>query len=137
MAEDGASSAASIKPPEEDRVNQAKSIAAKIAADRDDGLVSSFGLRRLWKKVDISCDSCILPESKLAGPSPSAKDGVPSALEADIRYFGSELIQAASILLKLPQVAAATGQILYHKYIYSKSLVRSNFEVSCVFCSLT
>ena len=43
--------------------------------------------------------------------------------------MGCELIQQGAILLKLPQTAAATGQILFQRYFYQKSFVRYHFEV--------
>uniref|UniRef100_A0A1I8F2N0 CYCLIN domain-containing protein n=1 Tax=Macrostomum lignano TaxID=282301 RepID=A0A1I8F2N0_9PLAT len=42
--------------------------------------------------------------------------------------MGCELIQSASILLKLPHVACATGQVLYQRFYYSRSLVRHHYE---------
>lgn len=48
----------------------------------------------------------------------------------ELRYLGCELIQQGAILLKLPQTAAATGQILFQRYYYQKSFVRYHFEVS-------
>lgn len=46
--------------------------------------------------------------------------------------LGCELIQSGAILLKLPQTAAATGQILFQRYYYQKSFVRYNMLVSRV-----
>jgi hypothetical protein len=51
------------------------------------------------------------------------------ALFQDLRYLGCELIQSGAILLKLPQVAAATAQILFQRFYYQKSFVKNNFEV--------
>ncbi len=97
---------------------------------------SSFGLPRLWDFVDISCDKILLPENKTSNP-PSFADGMDSDFEKELRFLGCELIQAAGILLKMPQAGAATAQQLYQRYFYSKSFVRNNFEVSFQFFFLT
>lgn len=36
----------------------------------------------------------------------------------------------ASVLLSRLQVAMATGQVLFHRFFYSKSFVKHSFEVS-------
>lgn len=113
-----------VKPAE-----SADNSAAVVEVKPPEPKLSSFGLPRLYKCIDISPDKCLLPSDKLE-QSPSVSDGMSCELERELRYLGCELIQAASILLKLPQVAAATGQILYQRYFYSKSIVRTNFEVS-------
>ena len=93
--------------------------------------VSSFGLHRYHSQVCLNPDKCILLPEMLS-KSPSREDGVSAELEKDLRYLGCELIQSASILLKIPQVAAATAQILYQRYFYAKSFVRNDFEVRCL-----
>ncbi|KAI9363654.1 cyclin-like protein [Pilaira anomala] len=52
----------------------------------------------------------------------SRKDGVSEELEEDLRNLGSELIESAGILLKLPQVAMATAQVLFQRFFYMASL---------------
>ncbi|CEI97071.1 hypothetical protein RMCBS344292_11212 [Rhizopus microsporus] len=52
----------------------------------------------------------------------SRKDGIPEDLEEDLRNYGAELIQSAGILLKLPQVAMATAQVLFQRFFYMASL---------------
>lgn len=54
--------------------------------------------------------------------------------ETDLRILGCELIQTAGILLKLPQVAMATGQVIFQRFYYSKSLVRHNMETTAMGC---
>ncbi|KAI8815294.1 cyclin-like protein [Cladochytrium replicatum] len=54
--------------------------------------------------------------------SPSVQDGISPELELDLRITGCHLIQCAGILLKLPQVAMATAQILLHRFYYQASL---------------
>ncbi|KAI7866433.1 cyclin-like protein [Spinellus fusiger] len=52
----------------------------------------------------------------------SKEDGIPEALEDDLRNLGGELIQSAGILLKLPQVTMATAQVLFQRFFYMASL---------------
>ncbi|KAJ3149041.1 hypothetical protein HDU89_004043 [Geranomyces variabilis] len=54
--------------------------------------------------------------------TPSADDGLPAALEQELRALGCELIQSAGSLLRLPQVATATAQVLLQRYYYTASL---------------
>ncbi|VDO03195.1 unnamed protein product [Rodentolepis nana] len=85
--------------------------------------------------VHLSIDSYVIPVEKLS-PTPSSVDGLDPKTEFDLRYLGCELIQDAGILLKLPQVAMATAQVLYQRYFYSKSFVRYVYEhyaMACIF----
>ncbi|KAI8054180.1 cyclin-like protein [Gilbertella persicaria] len=52
----------------------------------------------------------------------SRRDGIDEELEQDLRNLGAELIQSAGILLKLPQVAMATAQVLFQRFYYMASL---------------
>ncbi|CAI2353915.1 unnamed protein product [Caenorhabditis sp. 36 PRJEB53466] len=101
---------------------------------------SSFGKRPVYSKVDINCDKWLMTlddESRLKLDNPpSLADGLSRELEAEIRYLGCELIQQGAILLKLPQTAAATGQILFQRYYYQKSFVRYQFEHAVQACLL-
>ncbi|KND01998.1 uncharacterized protein SPPG_02504 [Spizellomyces punctatus DAOM BR117] len=54
--------------------------------------------------------------------SPSRQDGISQELETELRVFGCELIQSAGILLRLPQVATATAQVLFQRFYYMASL---------------
>lgn len=77
----------------------------------------------------------VLPQSSLAR-SPSLVDGVDAATERRHRFFGSELIQEAAVLLRLPQVVAATAQTLLQRFYYRKSLRQFDafrVAVSCLF----
>lgn len=65
--------------------------------------LSSFGLPRLYRDVEITLDNNLLPVEKLTCP-PSLADGLDLETENRLRFLGCELIQTASILLKLPQV---------------------------------
>eukprot|EP00794_Sanderia_malayensis_P015021 gene15021-16571_t len=80
-----------------------------------------------YGNVFISLENCILPDEKLS-ETPSMKDGLDKEIEIDLRILGCEFIQTAGILLKLPQVAMATGQILLQRFYYSKSFVKHDVE---------
>ncbi|KAF9584637.1 hypothetical protein BGW38_005760 [Lunasporangiospora selenospora] len=54
--------------------------------------------------------------------TPSREDGLSEEQEDSLRQFGCHLIQTAGILLKLPQVAMATAQILFQRFFYQASL---------------
>lgn len=84
---------------------------------------------RLYSEVSLTIDHSLIPEERLS-PTPSMQDGLDLPSETDLRILGCELIQAAGILLRLPQVAMATGQVLFHRFFYSKSFVKHSFEVS-------
>lgn len=110
----------------------AEASTSSVVPTRPEGKKSSFGLPRLWRKIDISADVRLPPE-KLEH-SPSAGDGCPAELEKELRFLGCELCQSMAILLRLPQVAAATAQVLYQRYFYSKSLARNNYEHVAMAC---
>ncbi|XP_014788497.1 cyclin-L1 isoform X1 [Octopus bimaculoides] len=93
-------------------------------------LVSS---RRTFSKVVITLENILLPEERLS-PTPSMQDGLAYEVEIDLRIIGCEMIQTAGILLKLPQVAMATGQVLFQRFYYSKSFVKHNMEVVAMAC---
>uniref|UniRef100_A0A0X3NM32 Cyclin-L2 n=1 Tax=Schistocephalus solidus TaxID=70667 RepID=A0A0X3NM32_SCHSO len=77
--------------------------------------------------VRLSIDNYIIPEEKLS-PTPSASDGIDAETEGDLRFLGCELIQDSGYLLKLPQMAMATAQVLYQRFFYSKSFARHFYE---------
>lgn len=56
-----------------------------------------------YGKVVISLENCLLPREKI-DQTPSMKDGLERDVEIDLRIVACEFIQAAGILLKLPQV---------------------------------
>jgi len=82
-------------------------------------------------RLDIS--NSVLPREKLAS-SPSANDGLAEDTELQIRSLGCELIQLAGKLLKLPQVAMATGCVLFQRFFYAKSLIRYPFDHVAMAC---
>jgi len=75
----------------------------------------------------------LLPPERLS-PTPSSQDGLKTEDENDLRILGCELIQTAGILLKLPQVAMATGQVLFHRFYYAKSFIRYKYEAVAMGC---
>ncbi|XP_064611919.1 cyclin-L1-like [Liolophura sinensis] len=90
-------------------------------------------LVRDFSEVILTLDNVLIPPDKLS-PTPSLQDGLDSETETDLRILGCELIQTAGILLKLPQVAMATGQVLFQRFYYSKSFVKHNMEVLAMAC---
>lgn len=69
-------------------------------------------------------DSSILLPDSILDFSPSQKDKIHPTEELLYRVYGCELIQEAGILLNLPQVVMATGQNIFHRFYYRKSLER-------------
>ena len=45
------------------------------------------------------------------------------------RVFGCEMIQQMAILLKLPQVGAATAQVMFHRFYAKRSLKKFDVRV--------
>uniref|UniRef100_A0A1S4GDB4 Cyclin-like domain-containing protein n=1 Tax=Anopheles gambiae TaxID=7165 RepID=A0A1S4GDB4_ANOGA len=90
-------------------------------------------VQRPYGKIVLTLENCLLPEVKL-DQTPSQNDGLDRETETDLRILGCELIQTAGILLKLPQVAMATGQVLFQRFFYSKSFVRHSMEATAMSC---
>ncbi|XP_054165309.1 cyclin-L2-like [Oppia nitens] len=90
-------------------------------------------LKPVFRNVVISLENCILSEDKLT-VTPSMTDGLDATQETDLRILGCELIHTSGILLRLPQVAMATGQVLFQRYYYCKSFVRFPMEITAMAC---
>ncbi|KAJ7306415.1 hypothetical protein JRQ81_009763 [Phrynocephalus forsythii] len=88
---------------------------------------------RLYSGVLITLENCLLPEDALRF-TPSMGSGLDAETEAQLRVTGCELIQAAGILLRLPQVAMATGQVLFQRFFYTKSFVKHSMEHVSMAC---
>ncbi|KAL3861354.1 hypothetical protein ACJMK2_007390 [Sinanodonta woodiana] len=88
---------------------------------------------RDFSRVILTLENVLIPDEKLS-TTPSLQDGLDYETEMDLRILGCELIQTAGILLKLPQVAMATGQVLFQRFYYSKSFVKHNMEVLAMAC---
>ncbi|XP_014211108.1 cyclin-L1 isoform X2 [Copidosoma floridanum] len=86
-----------------------------------------------YGKIVLTLKNCLLSDDKLM-TTPSSADGLDAETETDLRILGCELVQTAGILLKLPQVAMATGQVLFQRFYYSKSLVRHDMETTAMAC---
>ncbi|CAB0034875.1 unnamed protein product [Trichogramma brassicae] len=90
-------------------------------------------LQKPYGQIMLTLQNVLLPKDKLAA-TPSSLDGLDSDTEIDLRILGCELIQYAGILLRLPQVAMATGQVIFQRFYYSKSLVRYDMETTAMAC---
>lgn len=90
-------------------------------------------LPRQFGKIILTLENCLLSDNKLQ-ETPSQQDGLDRETETDLRVLGCELIQIAGILLKLPQVAMATGQVLFQRFYYSKSYLRHSMETNAMSC---
>jgi len=87
----------------------------------------------LPRKVILTLDHCLLPKDKLE-VTPSMRHGLSCEDETDLRLLGCELIQSSGILLRLPQVAMATGQVLLQRFYYSESFVKHNMWYTSMAC---
>lgn len=87
--------------------------------------------QKTYGKVVLTLHNCLLPESTFK-ETPSQADGLDIETETDLRILGCEMIQTAGILLKLPQVAMATGQMYLQRFYYSKSFVRYPMETTAM-----
>lgn len=88
-----------------------------------------------FSKVKLTLDNVIIPTERLRH-TPSSRDGCPHELEVDLRILSCEYIQTAGVLLRLPQVAMATAQVLFQRFFYSKSFVKYNMlnvAMACLF----
>ncbi|XP_031423973.1 cyclin-L2 isoform X2 [Clupea harengus] len=88
---------------------------------------------KFYSGVMLTLENCILPAEQLCR-TPSAEHGLSWETEEQLRIRGCERIQAAGILLRLPQVAMATGQILFQRFYYCKSFVRHCGEIVAMAC---
>ncbi|XP_072947980.1 cyclin-L1 [Epargyreus clarus] len=87
--------------------------------------------QKKYGKIILTLHNCLLPESTFK-QTPSQADGLDIETETDLRILGCEMIQTAGILLKLPQVAMATGQMYLQRFYYSKSFVRFPMETTAM-----
>lgn len=60
---------------------------------------------KLYSEVWLTIDYCLLPPERLQ-KSPSAEHGLSADTEEQLRMRGCDMIQAAGILLRLPQVSS-------------------------------
>lgn len=102
--------------------DQSVSVAPSLAA-----------CKKQYGRVVISLENPIL-SNEVVQNTPSLADGLDSQSENDLRITGCRLIQISGILLRLPQVAMATGQVLFQRYYYCKSFVRFPMEITAMAC---
>ncbi|XP_077085991.1 cyclin-L2-like isoform X3 [Siphateles boraxobius] len=88
---------------------------------------------KLYSGVALTLENCLLPPERVHC-SPSRAHGLSARTEEQLRNRMCEMIQNAGILLRLPQVAMATAQILFHRFFYCKSFVRHCAETVAVAC---
>uniref|UniRef100_A0A8C5Q492 Cyclin L2 n=1 Tax=Leptobrachium leishanense TaxID=445787 RepID=A0A8C5Q492_9ANUR len=88
---------------------------------------------KMYSGVLINLENCLMTEERCA-LTPSIVDGLDVDTETDLRFVGCELIQAAGILLRIPQVAMATGQVLFQRFFYTKSFVKHSMEHVAMAC---
>jgi hypothetical protein len=88
-----------------------------------------------FSRTLLSLENCIVPKERLLN-TPSRQDGVGRELEVNLRLAGCECIQTAGLLLKLPQVAMATAQVLFQRFYYAKSFIKYSLQpmaMACIF----
>ncbi|XP_065890051.1 cyclin-L1-like [Dysidea avara] len=86
-----------------------------------------------YSRIEIALENRVIPEEKLEN-TPSRKHGISEELERDLRVVGCEYIQCAGLLLRLPQVAMATAQVLFQRFYYSKSFVNYSVQYMAAAC---
>ncbi|KAI5856282.1 cyclin-like protein [Tricharina praecox] len=69
----------------------------------------------------VSLLSNPLATAEQLSSSPSQADGLPASLEVTLRWAGLTLLQSAGLLLRLPQPAIATAQLLYQRFFLLRS----------------
>ena len=97
----------------------------------EDAKPSSAAVAKLEKnfsQIILTLENVLIAPEKVA-KTPSGEDGLDAETEKDLRILGTELIQIAGMLLKLPQTAMATGCVLFQRFYYSKSFVRHTMEI--------
>ncbi|XP_048037828.1 cyclin-L1-like isoform X1 [Megalobrama amblycephala] len=88
---------------------------------------------KLYSGVALTLENCLLPPESVHC-SPSRAHGLSARTEEQLRIRMCEMIQNAGVLLRLPQVAMATAQILFHRFFYCKSFVRHCAETVAMAC---
>lgn len=80
--------------------------------------------------VKLDLENWVLPPERLRpSPSQSHKEGMDMDTELDLRILGCDLIQNAGIMLKLPQVAMASAQMLFQRLYYSPNYSFQNHKM--------
>ena len=89
---------------------------------------TSTKLEKNFSQIILTLENVLIAPEKVA-KTPSIDDGLDAETEKDLRVLGTELIQIAGMLLKLPQTAMATGCVLFQRFYYSKSFVKHTMEI--------
>lgn len=76
-------------------------------------------------------DNFYLTDEQLEN-SPSRRDGIDEETETTLRIYGCQLIQEATVLLRLPQVAACTGMVMYQRFFCKRSFKEVSAQVCFV-----
>lgn len=74
--------------------------------------------------------SHILVPEEVLRRTPSREDGVSQSTEAELRVFGVELIQAATRLLRLPQIISVSAAAIFQRFYFRRSF--AEFDVRLV-----
>lgn len=75
-----------------------------------------------------SLDNFYLTKGELEA-SPSRRDGIPAAAERELRHYCADVVAEAAVLLRLPQVVAATAQVLVQRFYCKRSLKKFDPKV--------
>merc|ERR1712002_982944 len=84
-----------------------------------------------YDEIRLTLKNCIMPPEML-DETPSMKDGLDRDTESELRRFGCEMIQISGLLLRLPQVAMATGQVILQRFYYIKSMIKHDMETTAM-----
>lgn len=112
-----------MQPPQ---MQEAQSLAAAVASSSN---VQPQPQQQQQGILKVSLELPLLRNDQLY-PTPSMADSLPFDVEFDLRLVGCELIQTAGRLLKLPQTAMASAQVIFQRFYYIKSFVKYPMEVS-------
>uniref|UniRef100_H3BHZ3 Cyclin L2 n=1 Tax=Latimeria chalumnae TaxID=7897 RepID=H3BHZ3_LATCH len=88
---------------------------------------------RMYSEILLSLENCLVPQDRISLP-PSVCDGLSQDTETDLRMVGCEFIQAAGILLRLPQICLAVTKTCIFPFIYGKFYVHYVFQYVSMAC---
>ncbi|XP_039249861.2 cyclin-L2-like isoform X1 [Styela clava] len=104
-----------------------------MALQLSDQLVTGNTNEIEYAGVRIALENCLFPQDAI-DETPSQKDGLDKSTENDLRRIGCEFIQIAGIMLKVPQVAMASAQVLFQRFFFAKSFVKHKMEEIAMAC---
>ncbi len=78
--------------------------------------------------IYTALDNFYLTKEQLEA-SPSRADGIDAATEAELRRYCCDVVAEAAVLLRLPQVVAATAQVLIQRFYCKRSLKKFDVKV--------